>query len=215
MTTKEENQQLKNKINTMKTYLEQIDEKNSSEANKFFAENMNEAMDMSMNKVKIPNKLRPEIISELNDRLTDEYHSYFFYINAANWCKDKNYDKAATFFEGEAENELSHAKKMRDYLVGWNTKPTIKQVQTDYQYRDLLQVIEEAYDMEYGLLQKYNTTSGKVMGLGDFATFGFLGFYRDVQIDEVKEYSDYLNTLQLIDINNKLGVLRFEKEYFG
>lgn len=200
----------------MKNYLEQIDEKNSLEANKFFAENMNEDMKMDISKhdIKVPIKLRPEIISELNSRLADEYHAYFFYVNAADWCRDENFDKAADFFEGEANKELEHAKKMRDFLVGWNIKPIIKQVPTDYQYRDLLQIIEEAYDMEYDLLQKYNISSGKVMGLGDFATFDFLGYFRQTKIEEVKEYADFINALQLINISNKLDVLYFEKEYF-
>jgi hypothetical protein len=36
----------------------------------------------------------------------------------------------------------------------------------------------------------------------------------DFQNQEVAEYSDLLNALELIDINNKLDVLFFEKNYF-
>lgn len=199
----------------MNNYLEQIEEQNFA-ASKEVELTLNEQiiMEKTQNGIKLPNKLSNIVISELNDRLGDEYHAYFFYVNASNWCKDKNYDKAAAFFKGEADAELTHAQKVMDYLVDWNTKPSVPQVQTDYQYVNLLDIIQQAYDMEYGLLEKYNATSGKVFATNDFATFDFLSFFRETQIGEVSEYSDFLNALQLIDINNKLDVLYFEKEYF-
>lgn len=54
-------------------------------------------------KIKLPNRLSDDTIKELTERLEDEYHAYYFYLNAHNWCKDKNYVKAAAFFKVEYE----------------------------------------------------------------------------------------------------------------
>ena len=51
-------------------------------------------------------KLSQEAVTELTDRLKDEYTAHYFYRNAANWCKGVNYKKAAEFFNSEAEAEL-------------------------------------------------------------------------------------------------------------
>ena len=48
--------------------------------------------------VKIPNTLDKNIEKTLNERLGDEYTAYYFYRNAANWCKNMNYKKAYSFF---------------------------------------------------------------------------------------------------------------------
>jgi ferritin len=65
------------------------------------------------------------------------------------------------------------------------------------------------------LLNSYNKSSNKIFLDGDIATFDFLCYFRKVQIDEVKEYSDFLNALQLIDPKDKFQLLYFEREYFG
>ena len=49
-----------------------------------------------------PKELSPKIVDMLNNRLKDEYAAHFFYRNAANWCDDANYKKAAAFFTQEA-----------------------------------------------------------------------------------------------------------------
>lgn len=78
----------------------------------------------------------------------------------------------------------------------------------------LVDIIEQAYDIEYELLKKYNISSNKIFVEGDIATFDFLKFFRDTQIGEVREYSDFLNALQLIDATDKYQILYFENHYF-
>jgi hypothetical protein len=74
-------------------------------------------IDGNENGIKLPNRLSDSTIKELNARLADEYHAYFYYVNAHNWCRDKNFEKAADFFKGEFENELVHARTMMDYMI--------------------------------------------------------------------------------------------------
>ena len=160
-----------------------------------------------------PYQLPAEIASELNLRLGDEYTAHFYYVAAANWCKDKNYNKAAAFFDGEAAAELTHAQGIHDYVTSWNMLPTIAPFQTNRTFSDLIDVINGAYTMEYELLQKYSANQQMALGVHP-ASFNFLQTYVDYQNGEVKEYADLLNALELININNPLDVLLFEKNYF-
>jgi hypothetical protein len=43
-------------------------------------------------------KLNSKTIKILTDRIKDEYTAHYFYRAATNWCRDKNYKKAAEFF---------------------------------------------------------------------------------------------------------------------
>jgi len=162
----------------------------------------------------MPHALPKEIELTLNSRLGDEYTAYYFYRNAANWCKGVNYPKAAAFFEKEAAGELEHALKIQDYLTQWNLHPNIPTVETGRSFLGLVDLINQAYELEWSLLQKYSSDQKEIFR-DHPATFNFIQGYVDIQVAEVAEYSDFLNALQLIDTGNRLDLLVFEDKYFG
>ncbi|MFM2010332.1 MAG: ferritin [Bacteroidota bacterium] len=160
-----------------------------------------------------PKKLLPEVEQLLNERLGDEYTAYFFYRNAANWCKNANYKKAADFFNKEAEGELGHAKGLQDYITQWNALPVIPQVHTTINFSGLVDIINKAYMIEETLLNAYSENQKFLVSL-DPATFNFIQQYVDIQNGEVEEYSDYLNALELVNPSNPFELLFFEQTYF-
>jgi ferritin len=160
-----------------------------------------------------PKTLSPDIVEALEKRLGDEYIAHFTYRNAANWCRNVNYKKAAAYFEAEAASELDHAKGLQDYLTQWNVMPTIPAVNVSCDFSSLVEIIDEAYDIEYKLLQNYSAIQHALCDAHP-ATFNFIQKYVDIQNDSVAEYSDLLNALCLINIDNKLDMLYFEQTYF-
>ncbi len=161
-----------------------------------------------------PAKLKEEITKALNERIGDEYTAHFFYRNAANWCRNANYKKAAAFFEAEAAGELDHAKGIQDYLTQWNTIPAIPSVKSDQSFSGLVEIISKAYGIEMELLEKYSKNQQEFAGSHP-ATFNFVQKYVDLQNQAVGEYSDLLNALQLVNTENKLDLLVFEDRYFA
>lgn len=164
-----------------------------------------------------PKLLGKEAVTIINNRIADEYTAHYFYMNAANWCEGVGYVNAAKFFQAESDNELAHAKGLQDYLVQWNVHPTIPQVKTDYQITSLVGAINEAYNLEYDLLQKYMQGSELLMSK-DLATFDFLQKYREIQNDSVKEYSDLLSVLEILKLDEgdyNYKILYFENHYFN
>ena len=163
--------------------------------------------------VKKPNQLKPEVAKVVMERIGDEYTAHYFYRNATNWCRNVGYMKAAAFFENEANDELTHAKMVQDYLVDFNIDVVIPPAKTDATFATLIDIVGQAYDMEYGLFNKYNNISSAIFTV-DLATFDFLQQLREIQRSAVIEYSDLLNAAQLINVNNKLDVLLYERKYF-
>jgi ferritin len=160
-----------------------------------------------------PIKLNEAVANALNARIGDEYTAHYFYNSAHNWCMDKNYKNAAAFFAGETMSELEHAQKLQKYLVDWNCTPSLAQVETNFEFTSLPDIIEKAYKLELDLFNKYIKDSQAIFGI-DLATFDFLQGFRQTQSDSVVEYSDLLAALELIDINSKLDILHFEELYF-
>lgn len=165
--------------------------------------------------VKTPKTLDRLVVSKLLERLKDEYDAMYFYTAAANWCQGKGYEEAAKFFLKEAENEKSHANKIEKYITDWNLTfelPAIEQ--PDKEYRGLIDVVEQAYDIEYALYEAYEETSKEMFSL-DLCTFDFLTPYRLGQTESVIEYSDMLNELDTIAADvNSFALYYWQKEKF-
>ena len=183
---------------------------------KHFKEKTNEDVEIEIGTesgITNPKTLPAGIVSAFEERITDEYTAHYTYRNAANWCKNANYKKAAAYFEAEAASELDHAKGLQDYLTQWNVLPQIQSVHVPNEFDSIVGIIDEGYDIEYKLLTKYAAMQHALCD-SHLPTFNFIQKYVDIQNDSVGEYSDLLNALQLININNKLDILIFEERYF-
>jgi ferritin len=163
-----------------------------------------------------PNTINQATIDALLTRLKDEFTAYYFYRSASNWCNNVGYKKAGEYFAAESADELVHAKKLENFLVDWNVDvklPFIDSPQSTF--LNLVDVIEKAYQLEYNLYLGYDFTSDEIISRKEHNTYGFLQFFRDVQLKSVAEYSDMLNLLDGVDIRDKAKLLLLDEHLFG
>lgn len=166
-----------------------------------------------MKKPILPKQLSSEVVTILTKLLSKEFLAHYFYMNAANWCNNAGYFNAGKFFQSESDSELQHAKGIQDYLVQWNHVPEIPKVDTSQKNTDLVQIINDAYNLEYDLFQDYANNSKNLL-IKDIVTFDFLEKYRQIQTDSVAEYSDLLNVLATLGTLDEYKVLYFEMNFF-
>lgn len=165
--------------------------------------------------MKKPQKLSKEAVALFKPLLMAEYTAFYFYRNAANYCKGVGYFKAAAYFEKESADELEHAKKLQDFLVDWNVHPELPTVlPPDEDITNLIDVIEDAYAMEYALYEEYDKSSVKALDMGEVCVFDLFQFFRGVQNKSVAEYSDMLNMLEGVE-GNKIELLLLEEKLFN
>lgn len=161
-----------------------------------------------------PHSLDKGVVDLLAPRHLDEMDAFYFYRAASNWCQGVGYFKAAEFFAAESQDELEHAAKIEKYLVDWNITvplPTVPRPQVEFS--GLLEVLEEAYKIEYDLYEAYEETSKKLFNM-DLCTFDFLQQFRVIQTKSVAEYSDKLNLLEDVDGKDKFKLLLLEEKLF-
>ena len=158
-------------------------------------------------------KLSEKVVNLLIERLEDEYYAHYLYRSAANWCHDKNYKKAAAFFDADADTELEHAKTIQKYLTDFNIYHKMPSSETEFSFDNLIDIIHEAYEFELKLMKSYNENSHSVFQ--DYlTTFDFLQQFREIQRESVVEFNDLINASDLIDKKDKFQVLYFEQTYF-
>lgn len=162
-----------------------------------------------------PVSLPPESISLLIPRISDEFNAFYFYRDAANWCANVGYTKAAEYFAKESADELEHAKKIEAYLTDWNVTPTLPPIASPAStFSKLSDVIDAAYQIEYALYGAYVETS-KAAFASDLCTFDFLTQFRNIQVESVAQYSDLLNKLAGVNVDSKFEMLALEETLFA
>lgn len=160
-------------------------------------------------------KLAQEVVDLLIDRIKTEYDVSYFYRSASNWCNDQGFIKAAKFFEDESNDEITHAKILIDYIVSWNVLFQLPQIeQPDFEFADLVTILEEAYKIEFGLYEDYEDMSMKIFKMGELATFDVLQQLRKIQNDSVISFSDKLNLLEGINRKDKFQLVMLQEQLF-
>lgn len=161
-----------------------------------------------------PKTLSSEVVALLLPRLKDELTAFYFYRAAQNWCANVGFFKAAEYFAHESEDELKHAKRIENYLVEWNVTPKLPSVsEPTLEFKNIGDLIQKAYDIEYNLYEEYEDTSMKMFKL-DLCVFDFLQEFRSIQQKSVAEYSDKINMLEGVDVADKFKVLMLEDKLF-
>lgn len=145
-------------------------------------------------------------------RLSDEYKAHMFYRNAANFCENAGYTKAAAYFSEEAESELKHAGKIQQFLNDWGTKFTMPNVGMLQTYTSLPEWLRQAYDIEAELYKQYNNNAGEAFA-ADKSAFNLLMGFVDIQYKSVAEYRTLLDKLILYN-SDATGIKLFEQEAF-
>lgn len=164
--------------------------------------------------ITLPKTLSDTIVGNLNDAIADEYSAHYFYVYAANWCENVAYLNAAKFFRNEAASELNHAEILQKYLTSWNAVPKLPSIKFDGDFKNLIDIVNKAYVLEFNLGEKYSKMSSEIFN-SHLMTFDFLQQFRTIQYQSIAEYSDLLNAAQLIDVTSKLDLLHYEEQYFG
>lgn len=160
-----------------------------------------------------PHKLESNVVDMLHERHQDELDAFYFYRAASNWCKNVGFFKAAEFFAAESEDELAHAKKIENYLVDWNITPQLSEIpKAKVEFKSLVDVIDNAYKIEYELYEAYEQTSKEMFKI-DLCTFALTQELLAIQNKSVAEYSDKLNILEGVE-PTKINLLLIEKNLF-
>lgn len=158
--------------------------------------------------------LDSKIVELLKEGLQHEYSAHYLYRAISNWATNVGYKLAGEYYAKEAEDELSHARKIEAFLTDWNVFFVLPKVDVPIaKYEDLQEAIEKSYSVEYALYELYEQISNEIFKMGDTCVFDFLQFFRGVQTMSVAEYATMLNLLDGVE-RTKLNFLLLEEKLF-
>ncbi|WP_170571842.1 ferritin [Ruegeria atlantica] len=142
---------------------------------------------------------QPSSATTMNDLMNHELRAAHLYWQAGAWCVERNLNGCSELLLTHADEELTHMKKMLNYLVDceWPIRfqalPEPK-VETDT-VQGLFQMI---LDHEKKVTDGINAAVKEAQALDDHSTFEFLQWFVMEQREEIKTFQGIIDRIKLI-----------------
>ena len=150
--------------------------------------------------------LTPKEIEMINALGKEELTASHVYLHLSNSMKTIAFFGAEKFFLAESLSEREHYNKLEAFMNDMNEQIEVPALDAvDVEIDDLMEAFQYAYDMEAGLLAKYEDAWEK----GAPKMKALINEFIDIQVQAVGEYGDLMarlsRTNEPILIDQELG----------
>lgn len=148
----------------------------------------------------------------LNHQITDETYSSRVYLAMAVWCDHSGLNGAARFFYLQSEEERKHAQRIVNYVSEVGGRVVISDVKKPpEEYDSLKDVVEKASEHEKSITASVNKLAEASLEEKDYATFDFLQWFVDEQVEEEQMFKSLLDKFDLVGTEGH-GIFVMDKE---
>jgi ferritin len=142
------------------------------------------------------------LVNALNDEIGLEFFAHSQYLAMAYYFERMSLDGMAKFFYDQAEEEKEHGLKIVHYLgeIGAPMRvPAIDAPKSDFQ--SILELAELFLAQEQHVTDQFDSMTAMALEDGDYATFNFLQWFVDEQVEEVSTASKMIDLVKMVGDN--------------
>ena len=156
--------------------------------------------------------LSPQIIDRLNQQINLEIYSSHLYLQMSSWCAYKSLDGCATFLSQHADEEMTHMRRLLNYLQETGAFAIISGMQAPpAEFSSLTAMFEQIYKHEQLVTSKINDLVHLANTEPDYATLQFLQWYVAEQHQEEFLFKGILDKIKLIGTEGQ-GIFFIDRE---
>lgn len=156
--------------------------------------------------------LKEKMIDALNKQINEELYSAYLYLSMAAYFDTTGLKGFANWMMVQHKEETDHAMKIYNYLLshGANVK-LLPLKEPPHEWDSPLHAFEETLKHEQHITQCINDLVDLAEELKDRATYNFLQWYVDEQVEEEENDREIINKLKLVG-NNYNGLFMIDRE---
>lgn len=143
--------------------------------------------------------LSEKIEKMLNNQMKHEFDAGNWYLSMSSWAEVKGYHGASNFFMEQSKEENFHAMKIFHFINdrdGHALAPAIDKPDSDFKsYRHLF---ERGLELEKENTRLINNLVEAAQQAKDHATYQFLQWYVDEQVEEEEMFRSILDKLNIL-----------------
>ncbi len=156
-------------------------------------------------------KMSTRMKESLNNQIAMEAYASNYYFAMASWCELTGYEGSARMLYLQAGEERFHMQKITQYMneIGVGaTIPAIKQPPSSY--TSLESIFKTALKSEQAVTSSFNELVDLAQKDKDHATFTFLQWFVNEQVEEEKTMETILQKFELLG-RDKIAVYEIDK----
>ena len=148
----------------------------------------------------------------LNEQIKNEYYSAYMYLAMSAYLADLGLPGFASWMRVQAQEEVTHANKMYDYVLSRGGKIELKTIVAPPKtWKSVLDVMQAAFAHEQFVTKCINEMTDLAVKEKDHASQIFLSWYVTEQVEEEENFTDLVNALKLIKGEGQ-GLLMLDRE---
>lgn len=143
--------------------------------------------------------LTENVLAALNDQINMELGAYYTYLSMSAHLQDEGYSGFAAWMYHHAEEEMTHAMKIYDYVHRRRGRVKLDAIAAPkHEWDSVLAAFEDAFAHE----RKVSISIDNIVTLAreenDHATVSFLQWFVDEQVEEEEVVDDAIQKLKMI-----------------
>lgn len=156
--------------------------------------------------------LTTKMESALNEQINEELFSAYLYQSMAAYFESENLEGMATWMEMQAQEEMSHAKKLYDYINERGGRVILKGINDPKtEWESPLNVYEESLEHEQHITQCIYKLYDLSTEERDHMTNVFLNWFITEQAEEEATAQKIIDNLKMIK-GSKNGLFMMDRE---
>ena len=135
----------------------------------------------------------------INEQIKEEIYSAYIYLAMSAFCKGKNWNGIANWFEIQYKEEMDHAMGFYTYLFERDGQVELESIpKPPTEYKGLKDLFDETLKHEQYITSKIGDLYKLAVELNDFSAQSFLKWYIDEQVEEESNAKDLIEKLKLV-----------------
>jgi ferritin len=139
-----------------------------------------------------------KMIDALNSQLNAELYSAYLYLSMGTYFESEDLSGFANWMKVQAQEELSHAMKIHDYVIQRGDRVTLTKIESPpTEWESAVEAFEHVYTHEKKVTGLINQLVNLALSLGDHATNNFLQWFVAEQVEEEESSSGVLKKVKM------------------
>ena len=147
-----------------------------------------------------------KMADRINEQINREMFSGYLYLAMAARMQEAGYKGVGNWLTIQYHEEMFHAMKMYAYLQDQGAAVELKALaKPEFKDQTVKEIFEHALEHENGVTKSIHEIMAQAIEEKDFATQSFIKWYVDEQVEEEKNATEILQTVDLVG-NSAQGV---------
>jgi ferritin len=146
--------------------------------------------------------MKEKVLKTLNEQMNAEYYSAYLYLGMSAYSEHAGFKGTAHWLLRQAHEEREHAEKIFKFILERGDAPALADIKaTPPKYKSLEDVFKKIASHERHVTDLIDTAASVALDERDHATYSFLRWFIDEQVEEVSTADEILGKFAAVGDN--------------